>query len=231
MDEDEYKTAKKSSGITRQTSMNEIDELSNYEYFRFDQQHQLDDLVAKIKAKPNRKQAISAVNLFNSVSSYFSKRFGGQAQNAEIANAEKTKQEQPGKKVNPDWAEITASCAFQDNLLLGFGNGALVMCKIDEKSGIADKIVHIDLNFTGDDDLPVDKLQILTMDLPPSNLGIEPSSKQELTKSILLTLSGGIISCHYLPSFEKLEFLDIDQILDFESYNYKIMTPQVGRLK
>lgn len=60
MDEDEYKNAKKSGSISRQTSMNEIDELSNYEYFRFDQQHQLDDLVAKVKAKPNKKQAMSA---------------------------------------------------------------------------------------------------------------------------------------------------------------------------
>jgi hypothetical protein len=38
------------------------------------------------------------------------------------------------------------------------------------------------------------------------------------SESLLLSLSGGTIGCNSFPEFEKLEVLDVDQILDFEIY-------------
>lgn len=38
------------------------------------------------------------------------------------------------------------------------------------------------------------------------------------SESLLLSLSGGSISCNSFPEFEKLDVLDVDQILDFEIY-------------
>lgn len=35
---------------------------------------------------------------------------------------------------------------------------------------------------------------------------------------LLLSLSGGTITCNSFPEFEKLDVLDVDQILDFEIY-------------
>lgn len=49
----------------------------------------------------------------------------------------------------------------------------------------------------------------------------------------MFSLSGGIISNHSLPNLEKVEFLDIDQIIDFEIYSYRINSPikNVGPIK
>jgi hypothetical protein len=79
MDENEYNTSRRSmtTPSKRTLSMSvEVDELSNYEYFKFEQQHKLDDVISKVKAKVNKKQAISAQYLYNSVTSYFTKKFG-----------------------------------------------------------------------------------------------------------------------------------------------------------
>lgn len=108
---------------------------------------------------------MSAQNIINSVSSYFSKRFGNQAQELEV-NQDKTKAfEQPGKKSNIAWAEITASCAYKDNVILGFGNGAILIFKVDEGRSFTDNIQTLDLEFSGSEDLPIEKLRILTIDV------------------------------------------------------------------
>jgi hypothetical protein len=196
----------------RESLASEVDELGNFEYFKFDQQHQLDDVIAKVKAKENKKEKISATNLYNSFSTFLNKKMQGSqfVDQGKLEAQRKLEILPPGKKLTPEWTEITASCAFSDFLILGFGNGAMAMLKVSHSKKVENKIHHLDLAFSGDEDLPIDKMEVITMDLLPV-------SKEDHSKpmSILLSLSGGIINCHSLPDLEKLEFLQIDEIVDF----------------
>jgi hypothetical protein len=74
--------------------------------------------------------------------------------------------EQQGKRTNIGWADITASCAYKDYLILGFGNGAMAMVKVNEGRALVDNLHAIDFKFSGEEDHPIDKMRILTMDLP-----------------------------------------------------------------
>lgn len=91
---------------------------------------------------------------------------------------------------------------------------------------IKECISHIDLSFTGEADTPVEKMRIIGM---PGYQSKEADGKQA-DCMILLTLSNGMISIHQLPSFEKLELLEINQILDFEPYQDSVLMKSVGRV-
>jgi len=98
---------------------------------------------------------------------------------------------QHGKKDKVDWSEITASCAYKDFLILGFGNGTMANVRIEKSSNIAESISNIDMNFTGEEDLPIDKMRIMTVDtsMPPSPgpaavAGMESNSIKEIKPSV-----------------------------------------------
>ena len=72
---------------------------------------------------------------------------------------------QPGKNKDIDWGDITASCASGDNVILGFGNGALVCYNTQENVPQNEAIKKMDLNFSGSGDKPIDKLKLVHMDV------------------------------------------------------------------
>ena len=142
------------------SQLNEFD-IKNQTYFDLHTEIYLDGLVTQVKAKPNKKQQTNAQSFLNQMSSYFSSKLGRNRDTLEQNEAVKLKQiqKQPGKKDKVEWSEITASCAFQDKLIIGFGNGALAIIKADP----AEKENVIKLEFTGEEDTPVDKLRVMNV--------------------------------------------------------------------
>jgi hypothetical protein len=68
---------------------------------------------------------------------------------------------QPGKLKHIGWSDITCSIGFGDNLILGFGNGALASILTDGKQ--ENCITHLDLKFSGESDMPVEKLKVINI--------------------------------------------------------------------
>ena len=129
----------------------------------------------------------------------------------------------PGK-MDVNWDDITCTCAVGDSLIMGFGNGALVCLDTRSNIQLSDSIQFIDLGFTDSNEKsediqeqPIEKLKMLYMD-PMQQLNNGVSKIIAQGESLLLSLSGGTISCNSFPEFEKLDVLDVDQILDFEIY-------------
>lgn len=62
---------------------------------------------------------------------------------------------------------MTASCSTNDNLILGFGNGALAVIDTIGKMTDENCLSNLVLNFTDDSDKPVEKLRVVILDNEP----------------------------------------------------------------
>lgn len=109
------------------------------------------------------------------------------------------------KKLN--MKELTCSVANGDTIILGFGNGAVAVLstRCDHLVAQDDELIKkIDLKFSKK---PIEKLRVIHIE------------RQGRVYQLLLSLSGTMINCHFLPNLEKCEAdLEADKIIDFEPY-------------
>ena len=84
-------------------------------------------------------------------------------------------------------------------------------------------ITFKDLNFTGKENKAVDKLRVLNIE----SIG----TKDIQVESIVLSLSGGKIGFHNFPEFSPCDYLDLDEIIDFEWYKKPITIRDEKSLK
>lgn len=137
---------------------------------------------------------------------------------------------QHGKKDKINWDDISASCAAShpdsggDVILLGFGNGALLSLKQTD----FDKpdIQYQDLSFSGPENAPIEKLQIMHME--SSQAGVYQ------VESLILSLSGKMLNFHTFPAFEEQDYLEqkySKNVLDFEYYSKSEKVTQNGKTK
>ena len=191
----------------------------NHEYFRCDREANIDSVLANIrKQKPEKGQGLAA-GLYSGLRRWTAAKI--MKNDGEAAEVEQEIMQDGKRKVQ--WSEISATCVIGDSIIIGFGNGAVICIDTSQGLEMEKSITYRNMNFTGAENKAVDKLRVLTIE----SFG----TKDIQVESIVLSLSGGRIGFHNFPGFSPCDYLDLDEIIDFEWYKKSVTIRDEKSLK